>query len=169
MKIVPWAVFLLSLTQALVASAQDNSIEGFALMGVKLDMTPEQATQVLKAESNDVTDRTASCRLAPTQQCRKILAMLPDGSIDVLFQHSQRGFRSVRVALTVKGRGESDRDTIVSAAIDHYGPPTLTDPAWCSLNALRRGCRDDAPAMVFRPLAGAAGEFILRDASTGDP
>ena len=169
MKVALGLALLLSLARVAIASAQDSPVADFALMGVRLNMTPEEATQVLKAESGNVTEHTAYCQRGPAELCRRILARLPDGSIEVLFRGSPGQFRAVRAALTVKARGESDRDAIVSAAIEHYGPPTLQEPAWCTPDASGRGCQDDAPAMVFRPLAGAAGEFILRGASTGDP
>ena len=169
MKIAFGLVLLFLLASPIVAFSQDDVVADFALMGLRLNMTPEQATQVLRGESDNVRDQAASCGIAPTEGCRKILALLPDGSIEVLFRPSPGGFRSVRIALTVKARGESDRDAIISAAIQYYGPPTLEEPAWCTLDSLGGACRDDAPAMVFRPLAGAAGEFILREASNGDP
>lgn len=169
MKIAFSLALLLSFAPGIFASAQDDPAADFALMGVKLNMTPEQATQVLRAESSNVTDRAASCRVVRVGHCREIRALLPDGSIEVLFRGSPDGFHSVRVALTVTGRGERDRDMILNAAIDHYGRPTLSEPTWCTPDASGGECRADAPTMVFRPLAGAAGEFILREASTGDP
>lgn len=153
----------------MIAHAQDNPAATFALMGIRLHMTPEQAMQVLKAESDNVTNHAASCQPGPAERCRRMLALLPDGSIEVLFRDSPMGFRAVRVVLAVAARGERDRDMIVSAAIEHYGPPTLGEPAWCTVDETRGQCREDAPTMVFRPLAGAAGEFILREASNGDP
>lgn len=169
MKIASGLAVALLFARVLVAQAQDNPAAAFALMGVKLHMTPEQATQVLKVQSDNVTDHAVSCQPGPAERCRRILAQLPDGAIEVLFRGPPGQFQAVRVVLTVRARGEGDRNAIVSAAIEHYGPPTLQEPAWCTPDASGRACENDAPAMVFRPLAGAAGEFILREASNGDP
>ncbi len=163
------ALTLIPATWLMAASAQKAAAADFALMGVSLSMSPAQATEVLKAESEAIEERAAPCPLPPAQGCRAIRATLPDGSMDILFQSSPDGLVAVRVALTVKGRGESDRDMVVAAAIDHYGPPTLNDPAWCVLDKQERRCRGDTPAMVFSPLAGAAGQFILSAPAEGDP
>ena len=163
------ALLALTLAPVIAVSAQENSAAEFALMGVRLSMSPVQAAQVLKAESHGIEEHAAPCPRPPSQGCRSVRATLPDGSMDILFQGSPEGPVAVRIALTVKGRGERDRDMIVAAAIEHYGPPTLDDPAWCVLDKHEQRCSDDAPSMVFTPLAGAAGQFILTAPADGDP
>ena len=91
MKIAFGLVLLFLLAPTIVALSQDAAVADFALMGVRLNMTPEQATQVLRGESDNVRDQAASCGIAPTEGCRKILALLPDGSIEVLFRPSPGG------------------------------------------------------------------------------
>lgn len=163
------ALLVLTLAPVIAVSAPDNSAAEFALMGVRLSMSPAQTAQVLKVESQAIEELAVPCPQPPSQGCRSIRATLPDGSMDILFQNSPGGPVAVRIALTVKGRGERDRDRVLAAAIEHYGPPTLDEPAWCALDTHEQRCRDDAPSMVFSPLAGAAGQFILAAPSDGDP
>ena len=163
------ALLALTLAPVIAVSTQDNAAADFALMGVRLSMSPAQTAQVLKTESHGIEEHATPCPLPPAQECRSLRATLPDGSMEILFQNSPEGPVAVRIALTVKGRGERDREMVLAAAIEHYGPPTLNDPAWCVLDARGQRCSDDAPSMVFTPLAGAAGQFILTAPPDGDP
>jgi len=165
----PIALMLVPTMFLMAASAPDSSATDLAVMGVRLGISPAEARQVLKAESQAIEEHAVPCPLPPAQGCRLIRAALPDGSMDILFQSSATGPLAVRITFTVKGRGERDRAMVLAAAIDHYGPPTLNGSAWCVPDQRERQCSDDAPSMVFNPLAGAAGQFILAAPAHGEP
>jgi hypothetical protein len=150
------AVVLFVLTGA--ASALGAEPGSLTLMGVRLGMTPETVQAVLAPQSEQVDWRSASCPQAAQRGCvAGLRAVLPDGTIDVVF----RAGRAWQVRLLVRARGEEDRDLVRNAAVAHYGAPDLDQPAWCRPDGSERHCRADAPSLVFEPAVGAAGELVL--------
>ena len=127
-------------------------------MGVELRMTPEAVRAVLAPQSDRIEWRTRTCSEDVERTCSAGLrAVLPDGMMEVVF----RAGRVWQVRLRVRGRGEEDRDLVLHAAVAHYGMPDLAQPAWCRPDWTGEHCRADAPSLVFKPAAGAAGEFVL--------
>ncbi len=137
---------------------------GLDVMGVRLGLTPEAVQTVLGRQSHRIEQRKGPCVSDVEQSCvLSMTADLPDGRIEVTFRdewgtHEERVWR---IRLTIRARGEQDRDLVREAVVEHYGPPAQEQPAWCQLDDTGRACRADAPSLVFEPLAGAAGQLVL--------
>ncbi len=147
---------LFVLTGAVSALGADPEL--LTLMGVRLSMTPETVQAVLAPQSERVAWRIAPCPQPAQRRCvAGLRAVLPDGTIDVVFRAGQVW----QVRLLVRARGEEDRDLVRNAAVAHYGAPDLDQPAWCRLDGSETHCRADAPSLVFEPAVGAAGALVL--------
>ena len=128
-------------------------------------MSPDAVMTRLSSQSESVVRASAPCPSDKRLNCvTEISAGLPDGSIEVAFRDTASNPGAVRVwrvQLLIKGRGVEDRDLVRESAVVHYGMPNLDDPAWCWPDDTGKECRPDEPSLVFKPLDGAAGLFVL--------
>jgi hypothetical protein len=146
----------------------------FEVMGVRLNMTSAEAITVLRRQTKAMNVQDRPCKHDPLSRCvESIVAELPDGSMTVRFTNASPGDSKPEIAysivLSLKVGGRSADTALRTAAIEHYGPPTASEPmTWC-VTSLRysNDCDPDQPIMRLEP-GGQSGVIgVLSLAETG--
>lgn len=143
----------------------------FAIMGVRLYMTAEDVLTSLYAQGvkpDAVRETVHPCALHAAVACTtRIVAPLPDGTLDVAFTDSPPGFNEGReAAIAVSyhlNRGLPDLGTVRLSAEERFGAlDSGAEGTWCARPA-GGPCPADQPRMTVTKDASGTATLAISD------
>jgi len=163
---LPALLLLLSCVTA--AAALDP--RGVDILGLRLGMTMQDLMDHLAvqgAKGGRVQEESGPCATDPAASCvRALTATVPDGKLLIRFVvHAGPGSETVwSIAYTLAGRGAGEPDMIRAAVLDHFGPPTSSNPVvWCERGGAS-GCNPpDQPQLLYSEGPGTSSTLTLSD------
>lgn len=160
---------------AVSSAASADEPSRFEIMGVRLYTSAQDVLTLLYAEGvkpEAIAETVHPCALHAAEACTtRIVAPLPDGTLDVRFTDAPPSFNEGReAAIDVSYALDRDRpspNSVRHSAEDHFG--TLADAeegTWC-IPSGTPGCAADAPLM--RVARQADGSVVLSLSDLGLP
>lgn len=160
------ALLLLLLSCVTAVAALDP--RGIDILGLRLGMTRQDLMDHLAAQGGrGVHEESAPCATDPAATCVQALtASVPDGKLLIRFVvRAGPGSETVwSIAYTLAGRGAGEPDMIRAAVLDHFGPPTSSNPTvWCRSGGTS-GCNPpDQPQLAYSEGPGTSSTLTLSD------